>query len=263
MNRDELLNQYANGKRDFSFQDLSRIKLRDKDLSGAIFVGANLSYSSFKSGNLSDTNFSNANLQNASLCDANLENANFSNADLRNIDISAERHGKNANFTNANFEGTDFDQGIIEDADFSGANFRNTRYLQFWFERCNFTKTDFSNSFFVESTLDNSNFYQANFSKSFLEVTFRNSSLVEANLEYAVLYLYINIVEQNINFERAKFNKTIYHNEQKQYILPPKVDFSQLVNVIDKKDIIKVVKENVNLDNIKYRDRLIEYLSEM
>ena len=88
MNRDELLDRYANGKRDFSFQDLSRIKLWDKNLSGAFFVGADLSYSSFDSGNLSDTNFSNVNLQNASLCVDRYK-------DEVSIAIKTEMKGKN------------------------------------------------------------------------------------------------------------------------------------------------------------------------
>ena len=89
MNREELLERYAEGKSDFSCENL-----RHADLNGV-----NLSYA-----NLSDADLSSADLRGANLSDANLSYANLSYANLRGANLSyADMRGANLSYANLSY----------------------------------------------------------------------------------------------------------------------------------------------------------------
>ena len=93
MTRDELIKMYTDGKRDFSYADLSCADFR-----GAYLRSADLSYAS-----LSFTNLSNA----------DLSGADFRGADLRGADLSyASLLG--ASLSNANFWGAKYKDVVIK-----------------------------------------------------------------------------------------------------------------------------------------------------
>ena len=100
METHELLCQYADGVRDFSFTELTQADLAGADLGGADLHRSNLSEASLTQANLSGANLRQANLTGANLSNANLRQANLSRADLK----GATLHGADlagATFTNA------------------------------------------------------------------------------------------------------------------------------------------------------------------
>ena len=84
----DILKEYAEGKRDFTNADLSRANLSRANLHGANLGGANLRDASLSCANLRDASLSGANLSNANLSDANLFNADLCDADLRGAYLS-------------------------------------------------------------------------------------------------------------------------------------------------------------------------------
>ena len=101
MTKEELLEAYENGERDFSGKDFSGIDL------GTINVAK---------ANFSNCNFTEADLFGAIFSDSNLTNANFTNANLNYTDFSRAIL-INTNFTNINKEEFEpvFDDAIFEE----------------------------------------------------------------------------------------------------------------------------------------------------
>lgn len=116
----ELLNQYALGKRNFQYLDLSNARLRNVDLARANLIGANLVKADLHNArleevklviaDLSEANLSQARLQKAKLTGANLKGANLNGADLTDADLSdadlTEASLENAILINTHLEGT-------------------------------------------------------------------------------------------------------------------------------------------------------------
>ena len=86
MTRDELLDRYSSGKRNFTCANLRGANLRDADLSGANLSGANL-----WGANLWGANLRNAYLWGVNLRDADLRDADLRNANLRNANVAMVR----------------------------------------------------------------------------------------------------------------------------------------------------------------------------
>ena len=100
METDELLRQYAEGKRDFGFVELPEANLAQVDLSGSALYRANLAGASLEGANLAG-----ANLRQANLAGANLRQANLHNAILRR-----------ATLTGAILDGADLTGAVLTDA---------------------------------------------------------------------------------------------------------------------------------------------------
>ena len=102
MIREELLKHYNEGRRDFSYADLSnadlsRAYLSYANLSEADLSRTDLSYAYLSRADLSEADLSNADLSGADLSNADLSGADLSNADLSRADLS------NADLSNASF----------------------------------------------------------------------------------------------------------------------------------------------------------------
>ena len=96
---------YSKGRRDFTLQDLSSLKLRKINLPDAIFHQANLQKTDLHAANLFNVNFGRANLAGSSLRDANLSKAYLSYADLEGADLRGADLS-HAYLNNANLRGT-------------------------------------------------------------------------------------------------------------------------------------------------------------
>ena len=111
---EQLLNQYAEGERDFrglnlSYQILSGVDLSGADLSGAKLDRTVLERANLTKVNLSKADLTGANLRRAELILANLRGANLQEANLRGADLQG------ADLQGANLTGADFGGAILPD----------------------------------------------------------------------------------------------------------------------------------------------------
>jgi serine/threonine protein kinase, bacterial len=126
----ELLASYRQGRRDFTDQNLSYLKLPEANLSGAIFHQSKLNKTNFQGANLTNADFGRASLVQANMQNTNLGRAYFSasnleGADFRGADLSF------AYFSKANLKG----------ANFCGANLTNAKITP---EQLSLTKTNWA-----------------------------------------------------------------------------------------------------------------------
>jgi hypothetical protein len=104
MDVNELLKRYAQGKRDFSWADLTKA-----DLVGAKLIGINLSRSHLTGACLAKADLSQANLIKANLSGANLRDANLTGSNFYKADLSgAQLDG--VDLTGADLSGVDLDK---------------------------------------------------------------------------------------------------------------------------------------------------------
>jgi serine/threonine protein kinase, bacterial len=102
---DELRMAYLKGDRDFMSQDLSSLRLKRMDLTGAMFHGANLTKVNLSGATLTGVDFGRTSLVRANLRDSMMSRAYLSNADLQEADLrGADLRG--AYLINANLRGT-------------------------------------------------------------------------------------------------------------------------------------------------------------
>lgn len=162
MTVEELLEQYAAGRLDFSGVDLSEANLSGAKLNGVNFSEANLSVVNLSGANLSEANLSYAKLNVARLSGANLSGAILNHASLNVTNlIRADLH-------RAQLRGASLIRAELIRADLSGADL---------FE-ANLTSADLR-----EATLRQGNLRRADLS----EATLRGASVTGANLEQANL----------------------------------------------------------------------------
>jgi len=126
MTKEELLQQYAEGKRDFSGADLYEAFLSGANLIRADLSRANLSRANLSRANLSGANLTAANLSLANLSGANFSRVNFSRAVLYKADLSgAGLYGADlskANLTGANLTGANLSGASLSGTNLFGAN---------------------------------------------------------------------------------------------------------------------------------------------
>ena len=109
MTGDDLLAQYANGRRDFSNLSMKTyLTLDDCDLRDINFTNCWL-----------DGSFKNSNLENAIFVDACVKTAFFNNANLNGAD-----------FSRAMIDATEFENAKIQSANFEGATAYSGTYRQ-------------------------------------------------------------------------------------------------------------------------------------
>lgn len=115
----EVINQYKQGRRDFSQANLYRLDLQEANLNRSIFRTAQLIQVNFQKADLREADFANAILRRTSLREAKLHNAFFSNADLQKADFCK------ADLTLANFQ-----NAKLAEANFCGANLTNAKITE-------------------------------------------------------------------------------------------------------------------------------------
>ena len=111
IDKEALLDAYANGRRDFRLKDLSLQNLEKVDLSKASFKQSKLIKTNFQGAELSSTNFSNTDTRQASFRNAHLGRAYFVAANLEGVD-----------FRGADLSFTRFDNAKLKGANLCGAN---------------------------------------------------------------------------------------------------------------------------------------------
>ena len=163
MSPEELLEQYATGKREFASVSLSEANLSHANLSGADFSAANLSVVNLTNANLSGTNLSRAKLNVTRLNGANLQQANLRKAFLNVANLSL------ADLSRANLAYAHLIKAELERADLSGAKLQGA----------NLAAADLR-----DAKLRRANLSRANLSRACL----RRAVLTAANLEQATLH---------------------------------------------------------------------------
>lgn len=112
------LNGDENGEKAYlSVEDLSRVDLRNINLSYAI-----MNYTNLNGSNLNHTDFSYAKMNSVDFSYAKMNGADFSYAEMNSADFN------NANAKDSNFSYVDFSYANVKGSDFSYANFNNGNF---------------------------------------------------------------------------------------------------------------------------------------
>lgn len=117
MNREKLLKEFKEGRRDFSNVDAREIDLSELDLRAIILRNADLS-----AGSLKGSDLSHADLRGANMKWMNLEHTNFTRANLSKADASYSK-ANNAIFDEAKVDGADFSYALMFKVNRGAANF--------------------------------------------------------------------------------------------------------------------------------------------
>ena len=164
------IEQYKDGKRDFSRIDLSKLRMCQADFSEANLTAADLSQADFSAANLSKTT-----LRGAILNDSKLKQANLTQADMRGAYL------ENCQLIKAILVGVNLGR-----ADLSAANLSSAQMLQANVEQASLvgavlTEADLSKANLVQANLEKANLEKANLSGSNLSGT----NLTQTNLQAA------------------------------------------------------------------------------
>lgn len=154
--------------KNFDFQDLSGLNLRNIDLSGANFegadlTGANLSQAALWKSQLSKANLSHANLSGAKLGKANLAEAVLQKATLSEADLSG------ANLQGANLSGADLARAQLWGANLEKANLRGAILTEANLLHTNLKGADLSKANLRGANLNGADLEGANFAGANLE----------------------------------------------------------------------------------------------
>ncbi len=215
LQKDEILQRYQDGERNFSHcvslsQDFSNMNLAganfkrakligstfaNANLEGASFVGAELSLTCFSGANLKGANFSLATITGANFTCAYTEDTNFAGAAQSPAKDYGEKKKTDVKTVLDEYSKgkRDFSSIIIANADFGGKKLngiilKNSVLQNSNFSWCDLTNADISNAdlmngFFIGATLRNTNF-----SKAYMYfTTIRDSHLEDTNFEEADL----------------------------------------------------------------------------
>ncbi|MGB3536097.1 MAG: pentapeptide repeat-containing protein [Microcoleaceae cyanobacterium] len=128
MNKEQLQQEYKDGRRDFTNLDLSGLDLAKINLTGADLSGSNLNGSRLVYAKLTGANLTGVNLSGAYLGIADLTNTNLTRANLSNTKLY-ETNFTNANLTNANLANIEFEKTNFRRANLQGIQFEGTSFL--------------------------------------------------------------------------------------------------------------------------------------
>jgi len=142
MEAEQALKQYAAGRRDFSWIDLSKANLKQANLSGATLYQANLSQANLAGADLSQANLNHANLVAANLRGSNLRGTKLSKADLSGAQLQG------TDLTGANLKGAN-----LKNADLSGANLFQTKLPQAYLAEAILLETNIEAAELTEAVL--------------------------------------------------------------------------------------------------------------
>ncbi|MBD2139010.1 pentapeptide repeat-containing protein [Anabaena sp. FACHB-1237] len=201
--------------------NLSNLTLKNLDLSGVIFKGANLQEINFENtrfrspgedrrwdtydditADLSNTDLRKANLNNANLSRIVMNRSNLSRATLNKANLSSTRlyfanlsssqlvgaNLSNAILENASLTGGDISDANLVEVDLYAANLSRISAIGTQLSYANLSKTDWQGADLSEAYLDHANLSNANLSATRLTgANLRNSNLENANLRNADL----------------------------------------------------------------------------
>jgi 2-iminobutanoate/2-iminopropanoate deaminase len=193
MDADELLEQYAEGERNFEESDLSHEDLKGADLSEINFCYADLSNADLSRASLKDAKLIRINLSNADLSWADLRGADLSGANLENANLSKASLDQ-ANLTNTELSSVNLNRASLDYALLSKANLFNADISGANLVGANLCRANLENADLSNATLDNSSLISANFGAANL----KKASLCNANIERASLEG-ANLISANLN----------------------------------------------------------------
>lgn len=230
MNREELIEKYAAGERDFSNLDL-----RNPDLAGVDLTNIKPVYGDYAKGiNLSDICLEGIDLSRSILYGARLDNAKLSNANLCSM------FARRATFDKVNLIGANLSLADCKQSDFRMANLSNA----------NLSQADLSgDSDFHFTNLSNANLSNANLEAAHLNYADLSCTcLVDANLRYA------SISDTSIcssNLTRANLHKAeLSYTDLRGSNLTHTNLSGALLNSVD---LMGVDLSTVDLTGVKYR----------
>lgn len=188
MNKEELLERYQKGERNFAYvnlsgANLSGANLQDIDLTGANLTGANLSWAVVNQAQLMGACFRRADLRHILLTRSNLNQANLSGANLAKADLRFTTLTK-----------ADFNWAILTEADLSNANLTGAKLDQINLEQAKLNKAILIDAELMEANLNHASLISAQLTGANL----REAHLSGANLKDAMLTR-VNLTEANLN----------------------------------------------------------------
>ncbi|MBF0528386.1 MAG: DUF2169 domain-containing protein [Deltaproteobacteria bacterium] len=254
LDRETFLRQYAEGRRDYSGQDLSGIDLSGTEIANINLNGAILSKADFTGCVLRGAKIKNADAaeslwDKADLRAADLSGSNFSKARLAGVNAAGCEAGQTdfteAVLNDACFKNADFEEAVLIAADMSGAeltqaNLKNLVGSGAVFRKASFYKAcldqaDLSGAMMNEANLSEVQAIQADFSEADLTGTkFLKANLDGASLDKSLLsgadFSKAHAVALSLhgaNGEETKFSFADLENlRTDSYTALPRADFS-------------------------------------
>ena len=126
MTTQEVLNQYKEGKRNFSNVKILECNFTDSNLEGIIFKNANICFGSLRGANLSNSDFSNAKLNWCDISRCNMTNAKFDGASLQWSGLNE------STFKNTSFRNADLSRTSILNVNRGGADLTDANLYDIW-----------------------------------------------------------------------------------------------------------------------------------
>ncbi|VXD22792.1 Pentapeptide repeat protein [Planktothrix serta PCC 8927] len=188
MNRQEFLDRYQAGERNFTYIDLSGanlsgVNLQEIDLTGANLTGVNLSWAVLNQTQLVGACFRRADLRNIVLTRSNLNQSNLSGANLTKADLRF-----------ATLKQADLNWAILIEADLSNTDLTGAKLDQINLEQAKLNHALLMGTELMEANLTRASLISANLTKANL----RESRLSGANLKDAIL-TQANLTEADLN----------------------------------------------------------------
>ncbi len=211
-----LLEQYAKGRRDFSYVQLTGTQgdllqgqdLRNINLSNSTLEGGNLRQLILKNANLNGiklikVDLRGADLSNASLIDANLALSNLSEADLTQSSLLrtnlAQSKLGSAIFQKAELMKSNLSEADLNSANLSGANLALANLRKTNLTKANLRESNLSAANLSEAILENADLTAADLRSAEIRQTiFTNANLSATNLTAANLIL-VELSGANLN----------------------------------------------------------------
>lgn len=188
MNRQELLDRYQAGERNFTYinlsgANLSGVNLQEIDLTGANLTGVNLSWAVLNQAQLVGVCFRRADLRNAVLTRSNFNQSNLSGANLTKADLRF-----------ATLKQADLNWAILTEADLSNTDLTGAKLDQINLEQAKLNHALLMGAELMEANLTRASLIAANLTGTNL----RESRLMGANLKDAIL-TQANLTEADLN----------------------------------------------------------------
>jgi uncharacterized protein YjbI with pentapeptide repeats len=197
MNPEELLAEYAAGRREFPAMNLA-----EANFSGANLSGIQLNDVDLNLANLTNTNLSGASLQRSRLTIAKLSGVNLSNANLKQVNLSlahltlADLQGASlvqANLIKAELARADLTDADLRGATLSSADLKDAKLRRTSLRQTNLSRADLRRSVMTAANLEQATLHSADLSGADLSganlslAELRQTNLSRANLQGANL----------------------------------------------------------------------------
>ncbi len=192
MNKEQLQQEYIDGRRDFTNLDLSDLDLTKINLEGADLTGSNLKDSILISARLEGANLTNVILEKTNLKYTNLLGANLTNVNLENTNLEHTNLRK-ANLVRVNLSQNNIYRTYLDESNLKQANFKGSTLNDVCLKKANLEEVNLEEAIFLHSRLNevnltSANLKQANLTGGYLnQAILRNADLTGANLTKANL----------------------------------------------------------------------------